>query len=202
LLVEKVDLKSLFAPICRTFMIPHANARGWTDLHIRAEIMQRFATWEEKGKCPVLLYCGDFDPVGLQISDVLRDNMAELTGAVSWAPDNLMIDRFGLNLDFIESQGLTWIDGLTTGSGLDLADIHHKDHKSPHVQQYLRLYGARKVEANAMVVRPEPSRALLRATILRYIPEEAPRRYRESLTPAREQVRVEVLRQMQGMAQS
>lgn len=32
-LVEKIDLKSLFAPIFGKFHIPFANARGWSDIH-------------------------------------------------------------------------------------------------------------------------------------------------------------------------
>ena len=197
LLVEKIDLKSLFAGICTAFYIPRANARGWADINSRAAMMARFKEWEAKGKRPVLLYCGDFDPVGLQISDLIRNNLAELTDAVGWAPDNLIIDRFGLNLDFIEQHNLTWIDGLTTGSGKDLSDPHHPDHNSPHVQRYLRDYGVRKVEANAMVVRPEPSRALLRDTILEYLSAEAPTHYRESLKPVRLQVKAEVMRLLQ-----
>jgi hypothetical protein len=197
LLVEKIDLKSLFAGTCAEFHIPGANTRGWCDINGRVDMMTRFAAWEAKGKRPVLLYCGDFDPVGLQISDVLRNNLAELSGAVGWSPDNLIIDRFGLNLDFIDHERLTWIDGLATGSGKDLADPEHHDHQRAHVQQYIRQHGACKVEANAMVVRPEPSRALLRQTILRYLPEDAPARYQARLAPLREQVRVEVLRLLQ-----
>jgi hypothetical protein len=202
LLVEKIDLKSLFAGICQTFYIPRANARGWCDINGRADMMKRFAYWEKRGKRPVLLYCGDFDPVGLKISETLRDNMADLSAAVGWSPDHLIIDRFGLNFDFIESQGLTWIDGLTTGSNQDLSDPSHKHHQQPYVQEYLRLYGARKVEANAMVIRPEPSRALLRQTILHYLSEDAPSRYQARLAPLREQLRREIVRQLQGINHS
>jgi hypothetical protein len=194
MVVEKIDLKSLFAGIYTEFHIPTANGRGWSDLNMRADMMTRFKQWEAKGKCPVLLYCGDFDPVGLQISDTLRHNMAELSGQVGWSPENVVIDRFGLNVDFIDQERLTWIDGLATGSGKNLADADHPDHFKAHVQTYLRQYGARKVEANAMVVRPEPSRALLRQTILQYVSEEAPTRYQAALAPYREQVHVEVQR--------
>lgn len=142
----------------------------------------------------MLLYCGDFDPVGLQISDVLRSNLEELSGQVGWHPDHLIIDRFGLNKDWIDAQGLTWIDGLITGSGNDLGNPDHKHHQKAYVQEYIRQNGKHKVEANAMVVRPEPSRALLRETILRYLPVDAPARYQASLTPIREQVRGEVMR--------
>ena len=55
----------------------------------------------EAGQIPVVLYCGDFDPVGLQISDTLHANITQLAAAVGWQPDNLIIDRFGLNIDWI-----------------------------------------------------------------------------------------------------
>jgi hypothetical protein len=121
MLVEKIDLKSLFARICARFHVAIANARGWSDLNSRAAMMRRFAEWEAKGKRCVLLYCGDHDPVGLAISDFLHSNMAELAEAVGWSPDNLIVDRFGLNFDFIAQQSLTgsttWrpdrADGLT-----------------------------------------------------------------------------------------
>ena len=211
LVVKKLDLKSLFAGICQTFRIPHANARSWSDLHIRAGMMERFAHWEALGKQTVLLYCGDFDPVGLKISEVLRDNMAELSGAVGWSPDHVIIDCFGLNLDFINAQNLPWIDGLTTGSGQDLAKPSHKHHDHPFVQDYLRRYctrnpdgtwRGRKVEANAMVVRPDESRALLRDAIPRYLPDDAPARYEERLRPYRERMRQEKLRQARAWVAS
>ncbi len=117
MLVEKIDLKHLFRPVTRNFHIPVANARGWSDLHSRASMMRCFARWEAEGKQCVLLYCGDHDPAGLQISDTLRSNMEDMEGAIGWRPDNLIINRFGLNADFIEEHGLIWIDNLETGSG-------------------------------------------------------------------------------------
>jgi hypothetical protein len=156
--------------------------------------MRRLAHWEARGKKCVVLYCGDHDPAGLVISDFLRSNMADLANAVGWSPDNLTVDRFGLNANFIEAQRLTWIDGLETGSGKDLADPGHPDHGKGYVQDYLRRFGARKVEANALVVRPEAGRVLCREAILRYVRTDAPKRYRAMLAPMREQVRQEVAR--------
>jgi hypothetical protein len=120
--------------------------------------------------------------------------MVELSAAVGWSPDELTIDRFGLNADFIKAQGLTWIDGLETGSGKDLADPRHPDHFKAYVQDYLRQFGARKVEANALVVRPEAGRELCRQAILRYLPEDAPERYGKALERPREAVRRMVIR--------
>jgi hypothetical protein len=63
----------------------------------------------------------------------------------------------------------------------------------------LRQFGERKVEANALVVRPEAGRRLCLDAILRYLPEDAPERYQEALAPRREQVRAEIERQLQAM---
>jgi hypothetical protein len=178
--------------------VPITNIGGWCDINGRADIMRRFAEWERKGKICVLLYCGDHDPGGLHISDFLRKNFADLTRAVGWNPADLIIDRFGLNADFIKANGLTWIDNLETGSGGDLADPDHRDHKKIYVQDYLKKFGARKCEANALVVRPREGRMLCQEAILRYLPANAIRRYEEQLKAVREKVRTAVLNRMDG----
>ncbi len=197
ILVEKIDLKGLFKPICSQFCIPIANSRGWGDVNGRADMMRRFAEWEAEGKQCVLLYCGDHDPGGLHISDFLHSNMAEISAAVGWAPDDVIIDRFGLNYDFIMDQGLTWIDNLETSSGKDLADPRNKEHHKAYVQDYIAEFGARKVEANALVVRPEAGRGLCLDAILKYIPEDAPEAYQEKLRPFRDELQAEVVRLLQ-----
>jgi hypothetical protein len=199
MLVEKIDLKSLFKQICSRFCIPIANARGWSDLNTRWAMLERIRLRAAEGKRCVVLYCGDHDPAGLNISNSLRQNFAELLTHAEWLDlmSLLTVDRFGLNHDFIEAQGLTWIDNLETGSGRSLADPRHKDHKQAYVQVYLQRFGERKVEANALVVRPDAGRELCRQAILKYLPEDAPDRYRERLAPLRDQVREQILRQLQ-----
>ena len=149
--VEKVDLKSIFKPVFNRFRIRYANAKGWGDLNVRAEMMRRFREREDQGKRCVLLYCGDHDPGGLQISEFLRSNMEALADAVGWSPKDLVIDRFGLNADFIEEHGLTWIDNLETSSGRHLDSPTHPHHQNAYVQDYIARFGVRKVEANALV---------------------------------------------------
>jgi hypothetical protein len=58
----------------------------------------------------------------------------------------------------------------------------------------LAAYGARKVEANALVTRPEAGRELCRQAILKYLPAKAPRRYLEKLKPIRAELRREIER--------
>ena len=187
--VEKIDLKLLFRPVCAEYRIMIQNIAGWSDLHARAGMMERFAEHEAAGRRPILLYCGDHDPGGLHISDALRSNLEDMVGAVGWHPDNLIIDRFGLNYDDIVRLGLTWIDNLETGSGKSLADRHHSDHHKPYVQSYIRQFGARKCEANALIVRPGEAREMCRQAILKYLPGDAPSRYEESLTVPRAELR-------------
>jgi hypothetical protein len=177
---------------------------------MRADMMRRFSEWESEGKQCVLLYCGDHDPGGLHISDFLESNMRDLEDAVGWSPDNLTIDRFGLNEDFIEEHHLVWIDNLITKTGICLSNAGgygqgdgdkgkyskdgHPDHHKSYVQSYIAQFGVKKVEANALVVVPEAGRDLCLQAILKYVSEDSPETYEDSLQVARDQVRDEVVR--------
>jgi hypothetical protein len=196
-MVEKVDLKGLFGPECESFCIPIFNAKGWVDINTRAAMMRRFRYWERKGKRCVLLYCGDLDPGGLHISEFIRSNLEDLSGAVGWSPDNLVIDRFGIDKTFVNKHRMTWIENLHTSKGeYPLDDRRHRDHSKEYVQSYLAEYGARKVEATALIVpRIAPhARALCRRAILKYLPASAPAEYQSSLELPRQKLRVEIKR--------
>lgn len=185
--VEKVDLVTFFKPVCRRFHIPIANSKGWSSILQRAEYARRFKQAEDRGLKCVLLYCGDHDPDGLRISDTIRDNLYELRNIVwndseeGYDPTNLTIDRFGLSYAFIQQHGLTWIDNLLTGNkkGIDLSHTSHPNHKLPYVQQYLKLYGARKCEANAIVTRKGAAQRLILEAILKYLGKDADKRFKE-----------------------
>jgi hypothetical protein len=148
-------------------------------------MMKRFAEHESEGRKCVLLLCGDHDPGGLQITETMRKNLEDIARPVGWSPDNLVVTRFGLNADFIDAHGLTWIDNLETSSGQRLDDPRHPDHRKSYVQDYLARYGARKCEANALVVVPQVGRQLCRRAILQHVTAAVPRRYRRRLAAAR-----------------
>lgn len=176
--------------------MPLTNARGWGDINSRAAMMRRFQEWENKGKQCVLLYCGDHDPSGLAISDYQMTLFESMSSAVGWNPSDLIIERFGLNADFIEANNLTWIEGLETSSGGDLAKSTHKEHKKAYVQDYLRKFGARKVEANTLVVRPEQGRQLCRDAVIKYIDQDGIAEYESALSEAREEVKAALAERM------
>ena len=178
MMVEKIDLIGIFKPICQKYGIPLSNRRGWGDINSNAALMRRFQEWENEGKQCILLYCGDHDPGGLHISDFIKKNLNDLRGAVGWSPDNLIIDRFGLNYDFIEANNLTWIDNLETagkdqnGLARHLDDPDHRDFNKSYVKDYIKQFGNRKVEANALMSNIPTGRKLCEDSILKYMDKD------------------------------
>lgn len=185
MVVEKIDLVTLFEPICKKFHIPIANSKGWSSILQRAEYCRRFAEAEAKGLKCVLLYCGDHDPDGLRISDTLRKNLEDIQN-VTWKdgqggynPSDLIIHRFGLDYEFIIKNKLTWIDNLITGSGNDLGNPKHPNYNLPYLQTYLKKVGRRKCEANALVITPNEGRNLCTLAIEGYLGKDALNRFRD-----------------------
>jgi hypothetical protein len=196
---EKSNIKNLFSNVCAGLHVPIANIGGWADLNVRAGFMQRFKEKEAEGKRCVMLVFTDLDPGGVQIGMFMRSNLEDMARAVGWSPDNLTIDRFGLDYDFVERNGLTWINNLTTAKGeYPLNDKRHSDHFKPYVQDYLRKYGVRKVESDALLKVPELGRKLCRQAILKYVPTNATRRYQTKLRPLRAEMRRELDRLLGG----
>ncbi len=192
MMVEKIDLRSLFEPVCEKYNIPIATAKGWAAIRQRKEMIFRFKENEDEGRTPVLLYCGDHDPAGLRISDFIKSNLDEIYGATGWLATNLIIDRFGLEYDFIVDNNLTWIDNLETGSGKDLANPKHPDHNKEYVQNYLAKCGPRKCEANAIVVVPEMGRRLCEESINKYLSVDAVDDHQKYLNEQRQIVKKHV----------
>lgn len=194
MVVEKIDLKNLFSPICKKFHIPIATSKGWSSIIQRAEYAKRFKQAEDDGLICVLLYCGDHDPDGLRISEFLRKNLKDLKdvfwedGTDGYDPEDLIIDRFGLNYDFIIDNNLTWIENLITGSKGNLASPSHKNHHMSYVQDYLQSVGVRKCEANAIVKQPDKGRILCYEAIKKYL-GDAEDRFEVKMDKIRKEIR-------------
>ncbi len=194
MVVEKIDLVTLFQPLCARFHVPIANAKGWSSIMQRAEYCRRFAEAEERGLRCVLLYCGDHDPDGLRISETLRKNLEDVArirwedGTDGYDPSNLEIARFGLEYDFIRANKLTWIDNLITGAGKDLGSSSHPNNRLPYVQTYLKKVGRRKCEANSLVVIPTMGRKLCEKTLLKYLGDDAESRFRNKRALVKERI--------------
>ncbi len=207
MIVEKIDLVTLFQPVCKKYHIPIANAKGWSSILQRAEYARRFKEAEDRGLKCVLLYCGDHDPDGLRISETLRKNIDDIKqihwddGETGYDPRDLIIDRFGLNYEFITGNNLTWIDNLVTGGG-ELAKMvggqviqgttkngrPHPNFHLPYLQEYLAKVGVRKCEANALVVAPDAGRFLCEKTVLSFLGEGCIDRFKKKKEAAKQKV--------------
>jgi hypothetical protein len=139
------------------------NTRGSWSISMRVNMLRRLARWQAECKRCILLYCGDHDVHGLRISTALRSNLADVLPAFrrtypEWEDfdlDAVVIERFGLNADFIKVNRLSWTDYLVTGGGKDLGDPTHGIHWNRDVQAYIKKFGRKKVEADALVTRPQ-----------------------------------------------
>ncbi len=195
MIVEKIDLKYLFEDVCKEYHIPIATAKGWSSIRQRGEYARRFQEAEVNDLQCVLLYCGDHDPDGLRISSFLMSNLEDIEnivwsdGVTGYDPSNLIIDRFGLNYDFITQNNLVWIDNLITGSGKNLASPSHKNNRMPYMQEYLSRYGERKVEANAILANRDTGIQLCRNAIEKYLGNDALSRFHQKRKEIQNEVR-------------
>jgi len=137
--VEKGDLVNLFKPICHEYHVPIVSSKGWAPILLRGHIARLSQKAEANGLTPVLLLFYDHDPAGLKITSRFRKNLRDCERGTGWSPNDIIIDRFGLNKDDIDKYNLMWIENLRTGSG-----------RESHDYDYIRKYGRRKCESNAL----------------------------------------------------
>lgn len=169
LITEKIDLYNLFLPVCEKYKIPTGNAKGWGDLNMRNSLAQNFKKAEKYNLIPVLLHFGDFDPTGLYIVKLIKKHFKQIEMATGWDPEKLIVDSFGLSIDFINTHNLMWIDNLKTSSGQNLGSTKHQQHNSAFVQEYIKKYGPRKCEANAVLPVRNDVKELCEKTIKKYL---------------------------------
>ena len=188
MMVEKLDVRNLFLDTCEKYHTPICNAKGWSDILSRYHLAMRFKEAEELGLKPVLLYYGDFDPAGIKIGENIKKNLKDIEKATEWNPDNLIVDVFGLTYEFIEENGLLWIDNLETGGKKDLSNPSHPDHNKPYVQDYLKKYGVRKCEANAILPIRKKAIKYCEAIITKYLGDDPFSVYDEAMKDRKEEV--------------
>lgn len=200
MIVEKKDLVQIFGSVAARYNIRITNGKGDTDIHTRLALLKRFRDHSEAGRRCILLSVGDHDPKGRHIVDGLHRTImscANIKG-LDWDDPEFEVVNIGLTEAQIDDLGLMKIGNLETGGGRDLSDPRHPDHNKPYVQDYLAQFGVWKCEANALVGNPRGAKALLERAINRYIPASHPNDVEQANEPAREEVRQEISRLVQG----
>lgn len=204
---EKIDIRNLFSGLCEKYHISVSNAAGWSDINSWNLMVQRYKQAEEIGLIPVLLYHGDHDPMGLVISDKIKENLKELENATRWNPDTLIVNRFGLTTEFIKKHKLLWIENLITGGKRNVGEIYERYKAGTMIKgvkgkkndiiydyeiAYIEKHGVRKCEANAVLTVREAAIVDCEANILKYLEEDGKdpfEIYNEKLEETREDTR-------------
>jgi uncharacterized protein (UPF0335 family) len=179
--VEKGDILNLFEPICQEYHVPIVNSKGWPPILLRSHIADLCKVAEAQGLKPVLLLFYDHDPAGLKISGRFKQLLEDCERGTGWNPEELIVDRFGLNAEDIERYGLTWIENLRTSRGREANDYG-----------YIQKFGRKKCESNALFKNDETLKAaeqICRNAIERYYGEDALERFEEKEEDAKEQLK-------------
>lgn len=139
-LIEKKALEGVFHKTCLRNGVALGACKGYPSLTFLHDISLRIKDAEYKGKRPIILYFGDYDPSGEDIPRALRDNLIALG-----CDEGLEVRRICLN----EKQVIEW--------GLPPAPTKDTDSRSVH------WTGLGQVELDA--VKPEKLMTLLQNAI-------------------------------------
>lgn len=72
---EKDAVTGIIKPVCNRFQVPFSANRGYTSSSAAFEMANRMRIAARNGKTPVLIYLGDHDPSGIDMSRDLLDRI-------------------------------------------------------------------------------------------------------------------------------
>lgn len=98
-MVEKQALEGVLEPLCRSLDVRFSANKGYASSSFFYEIGQRLGIASESGKRVVILYLGDHDPSGIDMS---RDVLDRLCMFARIDRDEMQVDRLALNMDQVE----------------------------------------------------------------------------------------------------
>ncbi len=93
--VEKDALIGVVEVAARRLDVPYFACRGYTSQSEMWAAAQRLRTWRRRGQTPVILYLGDHDPSGIDMTRDVLDRMALFAGG-------MQVERLALNWDQVE----------------------------------------------------------------------------------------------------
>lgn len=96
--IEKKALEGVFHKTCLKYSVALGACKGYPSLTFLYEASRRFREAEYRGKQPIILYFGDYDPSGEDIPRALKENLEQL------GCSSIEVLRICLN----EEQVLSW----------------------------------------------------------------------------------------------
>lgn len=93
--IEKDALVGVIDGACRRLDVPYFACRGYTSQSEMWGAARRLQRWRDRGQTPVILYFGDHDPSGLDMTRDVFDRLDLFAG-------DIKVDRLALNWDQVE----------------------------------------------------------------------------------------------------
>ena len=100
-MVEKQALEGVLIPVCERLGIRFTSNKGFSSASSMYEIGKRLAAYSRKGKAVWVLYLGDHDPSGMDMTRDVEERL-NLFAGLTW----VYVDRLALNMDQIEDLNL------------------------------------------------------------------------------------------------
>lgn len=94
--IEKSALESIVVQIAYAYQVPLLSCRGYSSLSEEWQAAQRMSDWLQNGQEPIILYLGDHDPSGMDMSRDHNDRLETFMGGVE-------IRRLALNYDQVQA---------------------------------------------------------------------------------------------------
>jgi len=92
---EKQALIGVFARVANRWDCPYFACKGYPSQTAKWEASQRMINYQKAGQAPIILYFGDHDPSGIDITRDIRDSMATFGASV-------YVERLALNMDQVD----------------------------------------------------------------------------------------------------
>lgn len=99
--LEKDALSRAFIRIAEKYSVPVVVCKGFSSTTFQKDYVDRIAPYIDKGKRPVILHWGDFDPSGISARDSVRDKLQNEFGVY-----DLQVIAGGLNIEHIQEYNL------------------------------------------------------------------------------------------------
>ena len=96
-MVEKQALEGILEPVCRKLDIPFTSNKGYSSSSAMYEASKRFLRAADEGKELYVMYLGDHDPSGIDMSRDVLDRLELFTEQAG-----VSVQRLALNMDQIE----------------------------------------------------------------------------------------------------
>lgn len=94
-MVEKQALEGVLAPVCRELDITFAANKGYSSASTMYEIGKELGS-DPNGRQPVILYLGDHDPSGIDMTRDVKERLDMFSGC------DVTVERLALNMDQVE----------------------------------------------------------------------------------------------------